>query len=67
MISSLFNFRNKSSKKKKKKSNLQIMIKKLIKKGYPPKRAVAIAYSMRDKGRLGPRGGYKESPKKKND
>jgi len=44
-----------------KKSPVSLKIKKLIMKGYPAKQAIAIALSMKDKKRLGPRGGYKKS------
>ena len=37
---------------------VSIKIKKLKSEGYPHKQAVAIALSMRDSGKLGPRGGY---------
>ena len=39
-------------------------IKKLMKEGYPHKQAVAIALSMEKSNKLGPRGGYKKSPKR---
>ena len=38
---------------------VSIKISKLIKEGYPQKQAVAIALSMKQSKRLGPRGGYK--------
>lgn len=39
-----------------------LKIKKLIREGYPQKRAVAAALKMASQGKLGPRGGYKRNP-----
>ena len=57
--------KRKSPKKSKRKvTNVGMKIKKLMKEGYPHKQAVAIALSMEKSNKLGPRGGYKKSPKK---
>ena len=46
-----------------KKSPVSWKISKLIKEGKSQKQAVAIALSMQNQGRLGPRGGYLKNPK----
>ena len=57
--------KRKSPKKSKRKvTNVGMKIKKLMKEGYPHKQAVAIALSMEKSNKLGPRGGYKKSPKR---
>ena len=50
--------RPKKSSKRPKKSPVGYKISKLKKEGYGHRQAVAIALSMRDRGELGPRGGY---------
>lgn len=45
------------------KTSVGYKISKLVRSGTPHKQAVAIALSMKAKGRLGPRGGYKRSKK----
>ena len=58
--------KRKSPKKSKKKiSDVGMKIKKLMKEGYPHKQAIAIALSMKKSNKLGPRGGYKKSKKRK--
>tara|TARA_Y100001937_G_scaffold11738_4_gene14629 strand:- start:1268 stop:1411 length:144 start_codon:yes stop_codon:yes gene_type:complete len=41
------------------KKALSMKIAKLVREGKPKDQAVAIAYSMKEKGKLGPKGGYK--------
>jgi|TARA_R100000234_G_scaffold33983_1_gene20052 hypothetical protein len=43
-----------------KKTAVNRKVKKLKKEGKPRKQAVAIALTMKRKGKLGPRGGYKK-------
>ena len=59
------NKRKSPKKSKKKSSDVGMKIKKLMKEGYPHKQAVAIALSMKKSNKLGPRGGYKKSKKRK--
>ena len=53
------------TKRKPKKTAVGYKISKLRKEGMPQKQAVAVALSMEQSGRLGPRGGYKRVKKKK--
>lgn len=59
---SKYNFTSKRQKNK----AVSNKIRKLRKEGYPQKQAVAIALSLADKGKLGPRGGIIKTKKKKN-
>lgn len=49
--------------KKKTKTPVGYKISKLVHSGVPQRQAVAIALNMRDRGQLGPRGGYIRRPK----
>jgi hypothetical protein len=57
---SLFNFESKRQKNK----AVSNKIRKLRKEGYPQRQAVAIALSLVNKGKLGPRGGLVKTTKK---
>ena len=59
---SKYNFTSKRQKNK----AVSNKIRKLRKEGYPQKQAVAIALSLADKGKLGPRGGIIKTKKKTN-
>ena len=56
----VFSFTSKRQKNK----AVSNKIRKLRKEGYPQKQAVAIALSLADKGKLGPRGGLIKSKKR---
>lgn len=59
--STLFSFESKQQKNK----AVSNKIRKLRKEGYPQRQAVAIALSLADKGKLGPRGGLVKTTKNK--